>query len=72
MTNREFGKALRELRHETMITQDLVARYAGYEQPQISRMEYGISPVNMQALAGYAKALGDAPVLELVASALKH
>ena len=70
--NRELGRALRDLRFEAGITQEVVAYHAGYEQPHVSRVEYGLSPANVQMLAGYAKATRNAEkVLALVQSTLQ-
>ena len=71
MTNEEVGRALREIRHQAGVQQDLVAKHSGYEQPHISRMEYGLTPVTMSALCGYAKATHNIDgVLRVVASVL--
>lgn len=71
--NREFGRALRELRHEAGITQTHVAHCAGYEQPHVSRVEYGLTPASVPMLAGYAKATRNAQgVLDLVEAAIQR
>ncbi len=71
--NRDFGRALRELRHEAGATQDLVAHCAGYEQPHVSRVEYGLTPASVPMLAGYAKATQNPKgVLALVETAIQR
>ncbi|MHB1628182.1 MAG: helix-turn-helix domain-containing protein [Bacilli bacterium] len=71
--NRAFGRALRELRHEAGVTQDAVARCAGYEQPHVSRIEYGLTPASVPMLAGYARATKNPQaVMRLVAAAIQR
>lgn len=71
MDNHNFGRALRELRHQAGVTQELVARIAGYEQPHVSRVEYGLTPATLSMLAGYARATRNpAGVMDLVAEAI--
>ena len=69
--NRAFGRALRELRHEAGITQDVVAHCAGYEQPHVSRVEYGMTPASVPMLVGYARATKNPQaILRLVTAAI--
>ena len=72
MTDKEIGRALRDLRFEAGISQEVVAYHAGYEQPHVSRIEYGMSSVSVKMLAGYAKATRNTEgVLALVRQAIQ-
>lgn len=68
-----MGRALRELRHEAGVTQELVAHCAGYEQPLVSKVEYGLTPASVPMLAGYARATKNPQgVMQLVEAAIQR